>query len=140
MVASSVTPLNLNEEELPQAILSVVLVGVISDSPQLSEERMAITLNAREYIDANNDRSTTFDLFHYPDETHLLPITTKVTRGATMFVTGHLTFVQNLQLIKITQISYVDLVSTKPGMYAWQNKSPASTLSTSNIAKSILQN
>ena len=87
MVASDICVLNLDEE---RSSLSVVLVGTASDNSEVNDDKITLNLNAREYIDNQNNKSLLFNLYHFPNDTHLSPITTKVSRGSSLYVTGYL--------------------------------------------------
>lgn len=140
--------LNLDAEDLPKSSLSVVLVGVASDNAEIGNDRITIGLNAREYIDNQNNRSLAFELYHFPNDGHLLPISTKVTRGSSLYVTGNLSIIEDLLLIRITQINFIESyqsASYKSSTYAWEKKQvdnnstqTSSTPSAADIAKSLL--
>src|ERR1044072_3993841 len=66
MVASDICVLNLNEEDLPKSSLSVVLVGTASDNSEVNDDKITLNLNAREYIDNQNNKSLLFNLYHFP--------------------------------------------------------------------------
>src|SRR5204863_9993882 len=74
MVASDICVLNLNEEDLPKSSLSVVLVGTASDNSKVNDDKITLNLNAREYIDNQNNKSLLFNLYHFPNDTHLSPV------------------------------------------------------------------
>ena len=78
MIASDICILNLDAEDLPKSSLSVVLIGVASDNAEISDDKVTLGLNTIEYIDSQNNKSLTFELYHFSDDTHLLPISTKV--------------------------------------------------------------
>src|ERR1044072_9810901 len=99
MVASDICVLNLDEEDLPRSSLSVVLVGVASDNSEINDDKITLGLNAREYIDNQNNKSLTFELFHFPEDTHL-SISSKVSHGTTLYVTGHMSIIDDLLLVK----------------------------------------
>src|SRR5204862_7258456 len=98
----------------------------------------------REYID-NQNRSLSFDLYHFPDENHLLPTTSKTSRGSSLYVTGSLSLIDDLLLVKLTQINFIE--STRPSpyktsSYAWKKREEneptiQSTPSATEIAKTL---
>lgn len=151
MVASDICVLNLNEEDLPKSSLSVVLVGTASDNSEVNDDKITLNLNAREYIDNQNNKSLLFNLYHFPNDTHLSPITTKVSRGSSLYVTGYLSLIGELLLIRLTQINFIENTyssSYKSSNFAWEKKqadnSTPSTLAQStpsafDIAKSLLE-
>jgi hypothetical protein len=152
MIASDICVLNLDEEDLPRSSLSVVLVGTASDNPEINDDKITLNLNAREYIDNQHNKSLSFNLYHFPDDTHLLPITTKVSRGSSLYITGYLSLIGELLLIRLTQINFIEnthLPSHKSSNFAWEKKQadnsstqsiPAqSTSSAFDIAKSLLE-
>lgn len=152
MVASDICVLNLDEEDLPRSSLSVVLVGTASDNPEVKDDKVTLNLNAREYIDSNHNKSLAFNLYHFPDDTYLLPITTKVSRGSSLYVTGYLSLIGELLLIRLTQINFIENThssSYKSSNFAWEKKqadnsstqstSTQSTPSAFDIAKSLLE-
>src|SRR5436190_4291019 len=114
MVASDICVLNLEEEDLPKSSISVTLVGTASDNSEINDDKVILKLNAREYID-NQNRSLSFDLYHFPDENHLLPTTSKTSRGSSLYVTGSLSLIDDLLLVKLTQINFIE--STRPSPY-----------------------
>jgi hypothetical protein len=157
MVASDICVLNLDEEDLPRSSLSVVLVGTASDNPEINDNKITLNLNAREYIDNQHNKSLSFNLYHFPDDTHLLPITTKVSHGSSLYITGYLSLIEELLLIRLTQINFIENTyspSHKSSNFAWEKKQAdnSSTQSTSiqstsvqstpsafDIAKSLLE-
>src|ERR1044072_2650652 len=88
MVASDICVLNLEEEDLPQSSLYVVLIGVASDNSDVSSDKVTLNIIAREYIDNQNNESLSFELYHFPDDTHLLPTSSKVLRGSSLYDIG----------------------------------------------------
>jgi hypothetical protein len=140
--------LNLDAEDLPKSSLSVVLVGVASDNAEIGNDKITIGLNAREYIDNQNNRSLAFELYHFPNDGHLLPISTKVTRGSSLYIMGNLSIIEDLLLIRITQINFIESyqsASYKSSTYAWEKKQvdsssiqTPSTPSATDIARSLL--
>jgi ABC-type enterochelin transport system, permease component len=145
MVASDVCVLNLDEEDLPKSSLSVILVGTASDNSEIGDDKITLNLNAREYIDNQNNKSLSFDLYHFPEDSHLLPITSKVSRGLSLYVTGSLSLIGDLLLVRLTQINFIENIRSTPyktSNYAWEKKqdndsSTQSTPSASEIAKSL---
>lgn len=136
--------LNLDEEDLPKSSLSVVLIGVASDNSEVSDDKITLGLTAKEYID-NQNHNLSFELYHYPEDAHLLPISSKVSRGTSLYITGNLSIIGDLLLVKITQINFIESTSSsasyKVSNYPWEKKqinSPSSsTSSAANIAKSL---
>ena len=98
--------LNLDEEDLPKSSLSVILIGTASNNPEIGSDKVTLDLNAREYIDSQNNSSLLFNLYHFPD-THLLPIT-KVSYRSSLYITGYLTLIKGLLLIRLTQINFIE--------------------------------
>jgi hypothetical protein len=118
------------------------LIGTASDNPEITSDKVTLNLNAREYIDNQNNSSLLFNLYHFPDDSYLSPITAKVLRGTLLYVTGYLSIIDDLLLIRLTQINFIESASIthKPSNYAWEKQSDSSTQSTSSaaeIAKSI---
>ena len=99
MVASDICVLNLEEEDLPKSSVSVTLVGTASDNSEINDDKVILKLNAREYID-NQNRSLSFDLYHFPEETHLLPFSSKISRGTSLYITGYLSIIEDLCLLE----------------------------------------
>ncbi|CAG8726808.1 7696_t:CDS:2 [Rhizophagus irregularis] len=50
---------------------------VASDNPDIGDDKITLGLNAREYLDNQNNNSLTFELYHFPEDAHLLPISKK---------------------------------------------------------------
>jgi hypothetical protein len=102
-------------------------------------------LNAREYIDNQNNSSLLFNLYHFPEDNHLLPITAKISRGTLLYVSGYLSIIEDLLLIRMTQINFIESpysTTHKPSNYAWEKRqddssTQSSTLSAAEIAKSL---
>ena len=102
-------------------------------------------MNAREYIDNQNNSSLLFNLYHFPEDGYLSPITKKISRGALLYVTGHLSIIENLLLIRVTQVNFIESAHSthKPLSYAWKKRNvddsstQSSTLSAAEIAKSF---
>src|SRR4051812_35261093 len=140
MVASDICVLNLDEEDLPRSSLSVVLVGTASDNPEINDDKITLNLNAREYIDNQHNKSLLFNLYHFPDDTHLLPITTKVFRGSSLYITGYLSLIEDLLLVRLTQINFNESnyssSSYKSSNYAWEKKQADNSLTQSTSAQS----
>ncbi|RHZ86516.1 hypothetical protein Glove_50g134 [Diversispora epigaea] len=61
VLASNIVVLNL-EEDLPQALLSVVLYVSI---------QVTVRTNIKEYLSEKETRAMSFHLYHYPEEKHL---------------------------------------------------------------------
>jgi hypothetical protein len=144
MVASDICVLNLDEEDLPKSSLSVVLVGTASENSEISNDQVTLNLNAKEYIDNQNNKSLLFNLYHFPEDNHLLPITSIISRGSSLYITGYLSIIENLLLVRVTQINFIEnfrLSSYKSSNYAWEKRQLKDTSiqpSASNIAKSLL--
>ena len=68
----------LDEDDLPKSHLSIVLVGVASDNSTVNDDKVTVSLNAREYINENQNESLQFELYHFSDEKHQSPISSKV--------------------------------------------------------------
>ena len=115
--------LNLDEEDLPKSSLFVILIGTASDNPEIGSDKVTLDLNAREYIDNQNNSSLLFNLYHFPEDSHLLPITTKTSRGTLLYVSGYLSIIEDLFLIRLTQINFIESAHStthKPSNYAWE--------------------
>ena len=101
--------------------------------------------NAREYIDNQNNNSLLFNLYHFPDDGHSLAVTTKISRSTLLYVAGHLSIIENLLLIRITQVNFIESAHSthKSSNYAWEKRNvddssiQLSTLSAAEIAKSF---
>ena len=145
MVASDICVLNLDEEDLPKSSLSVVLVGTTLDNSVINDDKITLNLNAREYIDSQHNKSLLFNLYHFPDDSHLLPITTKVSRGSSLYITGYLSLIEDLLLVRVTQINFIEsnYSTNKSSNYAWEKKQAGNSLAQStsahDIAKSLLE-
>src|SRR5437763_9502061 len=139
--------LNLDEEDLPKSSLSVVLVGTSSDKSEINDDKVTLNLNAREYIDSQHNKSLSFDLYHFPEDNHLLPITSKISRGSSLYVTGYLSLIGDLLLVRLTQINFIETARTSPyksSTYAWEKRqvddsSVQSSSSASVVATSLLE-
>jgi len=146
-VASDICVLNLDEEDLSKSSLSVVLVGTSSDKSEINDDKVTLNLNAREYIDSQHNKSLSFDLYHFPEDNHLLPITSKISRGSSLYVTGYLSLIGDLLLVRLTQINFIETARTSPyksSTYAWEKRqvddsSVQSSSSASVVAKSLLE-
>lgn len=101
MVACDICVLNLDEQDLPQSSLSVVLIGVASDNSDVSDDKVTLNMIAREYIDNQNNESLSFELYHFPNDAHLLPTSSKVLRGSSLYVTGNLSIIDELLLVRL---------------------------------------
>jgi len=147
MVASDICVLNLDEEDLPRSSLSVILVGTASDNSEINDDKVILKLNAREYIDNQHNKSLSFDLYHFPEENHLLPITSKVSRGSSLYITGSLFLIDNLFLVRLTQINFIENTRPSPyktSNYAWEKReenepTTQSTPSATEIHREIFQ-
>lgn len=146
-MASDICVLNLDEEDLPKSSLFVVLVGIASDNSEITDDKVTLNLNAREYINNQNNKSLSFDLYHFPEDNHLLPITSKISRGSSLYVTGYLSLIGDLLLVRLTQINFIETTRTSPykSSYAWEKRqledsSVQSAPSASVIAKSLQKN
>ncbi|CAI2198558.1 7839_t:CDS:2 [Funneliformis geosporum] len=125
VVASDICILNLDEEDLSRSSLSVILIDTASGNPKIRTDKVTLDLNAREYIDNQNNGSLLFNLYHFPEDSHLLPITTKISRGTLLYVSGYLLIIEDLFLIRMTQINFIESpYSTihKPSNYAWEKR------------------
>ncbi len=101
-------------------------------------------MNTREYIDNQNNSSLLFNLYHFSNDGHLSPITKKISRSALLYVTGHLSIIENLLLIRVTQVNFIESAHSthKPLGYAWEKRNvddsaQSSSLSAAKIAKSF---
>ena len=103
MVASDICVLNLEEDDLSQTSLSVILTAVASDNPDISDNKITLNTIARKYIDNQNNESLSFELYHFPDNTYLLPITSKVLHGSSLYATGYLCVIDGLLLLHLTR-------------------------------------
>lgn len=146
-MASDICVLNFDEEDLPKSSLSVVLVGTASDNSIINDDKVILNLNAREYIDNQNNKSLSFDLYHFPEDNHLLPITSKISRGSSLYITGYLSHIDDLLLVRLTQINFIESSHTsshKATSYAWEKRQvnvddSSATSSASAIAKSLVE-
>lgn len=137
--------LNLDEEDLPKSSLSVILIGTASNKPEIGIDKVTLDLNAKEYIDNQNNSSLLFNLYHFPEDSHLLPITQKTSRGTLLYICGYLSIIDDLLLIRMTQINFIESpysTTHKPSNYAWEKRlddssTQSSTLSAAEIAKSL---
>ncbi|CAI2202113.1 15544_t:CDS:1, partial [Funneliformis geosporum] len=55
VVASDICILNLDDEDLPRSSLSVILIGTASGNPEIRTDKVTLDLNAKEYIDNQNN-------------------------------------------------------------------------------------
>ncbi|CAG8768882.1 14468_t:CDS:2, partial [Funneliformis caledonium] len=125
VIASNICVLGLDEEDLPRSSISVTLVSIVSDNPEISDDKITLNITAREYLNDQLNGSLLFNLYHFPEEAHLLSISTKASRGSSLFITGYLSFIEDLLLVKITQINFIESSSSlsyKPSNYAWEKK------------------
>jgi hypothetical protein len=91
--------------------------------------------------------SLSFELYHFPDDTHLLSTSSKVLRGSSLYITGYLCIIDDLLLIRMTQINFIGQIRStphKPSNYAWEKKQmddpstqTSTTPSPADIAKSL---
>ncbi|RHZ45137.1 hypothetical protein Glove_689g14 [Diversispora epigaea] len=63
------------------------------EKTEVGMTQVTVRTNIKEYLSEKETGSMSFHLYHYPKEKHLL-----------RNITGHLTFVQGLMLIKFTQM------------------------------------
>ncbi|CAI2199112.1 17185_t:CDS:2, partial [Funneliformis geosporum] len=96
--ASDICILNLEKDNLPKSLLSITLVGIASDNSETNDDKVILKLNTREHIDSQNNKSFSFDLYHFLEESHLLLITSKVSRGSSLYITGSLSLIDDLLL------------------------------------------
>ncbi|CAI2163946.1 877_t:CDS:2 [Funneliformis geosporum] len=125
VVASDICILNLDEEDLPRSSLSVILIDTASGNPEIGIDKVTLDLNAREYIDNQNNSSLLFNLYHFPEDSHLLSITTKISRSTLLYVSDYLSIIEDLFLIRMIQINFIEsLYSTthKSSNYAWEKR------------------
>ncbi|CAI2182501.1 8158_t:CDS:2 [Funneliformis geosporum] len=100
-------------------------IGIVSDNPEVSDDKITLNITAKEYLNDQLNSSLLFNLYYFPEETHLLSISTKALRSSSLYITGHLSFIENFLLIKITQINFIESFSSlsyKPSNYAWKKK------------------
>ncbi|CAI2194748.1 12999_t:CDS:2, partial [Funneliformis geosporum] len=125
MVASDICVLNLEEDDLPKLSLSITLVGTASNNSETNDDKVILKLNAREYIDNQNNKSLSFDLYHFSEESHLLPITNKVLHESSLYITGSLSLIDDLLLVRLTQINFIENTRSslnKTSSYAWEKR------------------
>ncbi|CAI2199598.1 13384_t:CDS:1, partial [Funneliformis geosporum] len=125
VVASDICILNLDEKNLPRSSLSVILIDTASGNSEIRTNKVTLDLNAREYIDNQNNSSLLFNLYHFSEDSHLLPITTKISRGTLLYVSGYLSIIEDLFLIRMTQINFIESpysITHKPSNYAWEKR------------------
>lgn len=87
-------------------------MGVASDNSEISDNKITLPLNAREYIDNQNNNSLSFKLYHFPEDAHILPISAKISRDFSLYITGHLSIIEDLLLVRITQINFIETHSS----------------------------
>ncbi|CAG8476210.1 13520_t:CDS:2, partial [Funneliformis caledonium] len=134
-------------KDLQKSSLSIVLVGTASDNPEINYDKITLNLNAREYIDNTHNKFLVFNLYHFPNDNHLLSITTKVLRGSSLYITGYLSIIEKLLLVRLTQINFIENTRPLPhksSSYAWEKNQTNesftnSTPSATDIAKSLLE-
>ena len=121
------------------------MIGIVSENPEISDDKVTLSITAKEYLSDQINGSLLFNLYHFPEESHLLSISTKVSRGSSLYITGHLSLIEDLLLVKLTQVNFLESSSSlsyKSSNYAWEkkqtNEQPLSSVT--NIAKSILSN
>src|SRR3954463_8151164 len=83
------------------------MVGTASDDAVISDDKVTISFNAKKYISEDQNNPIQFELYHFPDENHLLPISSKVSQGSTLYITSHLSIIEDLYLIRLTQVNYI---------------------------------
>ncbi|CAI2176425.1 15437_t:CDS:2 [Funneliformis geosporum] len=130
VVASDICILNLDEENLLRSSLSVILLGIASSNPEIGTYKVILDLNAREYIDNQNNSSLLFNLYHFPEDSYLLPITTKISRVTLLYNDTN-------QFIESPYST-----THKPSNYAWKKRqddssTQLSTLTAAKIVKSL---
>ena len=123
------------------------MTGVATDNSEIGDDKITVGLNAKEYLDNKNNGSLSFKLYHFPEDSYLLPISTKISRGSSLYITGYLSIIEDLFLVRITQINFFESThssSHKSSSYAWEKKETddssiqqSSTSSITEIAKSL---
>ncbi|RHZ90202.1 hypothetical protein Glove_4g30 [Diversispora epigaea] len=73
------------------------------EKTEVSITQVTVRTNIKEYLSEKETGAMSFHLYHYPEEKHLLPISKKIVKGSHLYITGHLSFVQGLMLVKLTQ-------------------------------------
>ncbi|PKY46714.1 hypothetical protein RhiirA4_461656 [Rhizophagus irregularis] len=68
---------------------NVLEKGVVSDNPDIGDDKITLGLNAREYLDNWDNNSL------------------KILRGSSLYITGYLSIIEDL-LIRITQINFIE--------------------------------
>ena len=51
----------------------------------MNNNKIILNLTAREYIDNQNNESLSFELYHFPDNAYLLPISSKISRDSSIY-------------------------------------------------------
>jgi len=74
----------------------------VFENPEIASNKVTLDLNTREYIDNQNNSSLLFNLYHFSNDGHLSPITKKILHDALLYITGHLSIIKNLLLIRVT--------------------------------------
>lgn len=121
--------------------ISIILTGVASDNPDIGDDKITLGLNAREYLDNQNNNSLSFELYHFPEDAHLLPISSKILCGSSLYITGYLSIIEDLFLIRITQVNFIESThSTSSHKSSWEKKQTEDSFtqqSSAEIAKSL---
>ncbi|CAI2197073.1 12968_t:CDS:1, partial [Funneliformis geosporum] len=86
--------------DLPKSSLSIILVSTASDNSETNDDQ--------------NNKSLSFDLYHFSEESHLLPITSKVSHGLSLYITGSLSLIDDHLLIRLIQINFIENTSSSP--------------------------
>ncbi|CAI2193042.1 7584_t:CDS:2 [Funneliformis geosporum] len=141
--ASDICILNLEKDNLPKSLLSITLVGIASDNSETNDDKVILKLNTREHIDSQNNKSFSFDLYHFLEESHLLLITSKVSRGSSLYITGSLSLIDDLLLVRLTQINFIENTRSSPNKtssYAWEKREEKeSTTQSISLATEIVK-
>jgi hypothetical protein len=101
-----------------------------------------LDFTAKEYIDNQNNHSLSFNLYNFSEDNHLSPISTKVVRGSPLFITGHLSIIDDLLIVKITQINFIDSSRSSPhksSSYAWEKKKDKDDVSSIQSSSSVIE-
>ncbi|CAI2191033.1 11093_t:CDS:2 [Funneliformis geosporum] len=88
------------KNDLPKSSLSIILVSTASDNSETNDDQ--------------NNKSLSFDLYHFSEESHLLPITSKVSHGLSLYITGSLSLIDDHLLIRLIQINFIENTSSSP--------------------------
>ncbi|RHZ88323.1 hypothetical protein Glove_23g185 [Diversispora epigaea] len=125
-VVNAVDVINSNVLQLP---LSVVLLRSALERTEVGITQVTIKTNIKEYLSKEETKTMSFHLYYYLNEKHLLLISKLVVRGFPLYITGHLSFMQELILVKITQINFSESSSTSSNSrsnYVSEQKQPTS--------------